>query len=103
MALIEIPMNSVPNQEILIRVSGIACTVTLRNFSTGLYFSLVANGAALCENVLCVDRSPLLRAAYMGFPGDFCFIDTVGQDAPEVWGLDARWRLVYSAGGFGLI
>lgn len=100
---VEIPLNNVPNQQVMVRVSGVAATITLREFETGLYFTLESGGAVLCSNVLCVDRSPLLRAAYLDFPGDFCFVDTVGQNAPDVDGLNDRYRLLYSEGGFGLL
>lgn len=60
------------------------------------YFGLSVNGDVICRNVLLVNRSRIVRAAYTGFIGDFAVIDTQGDESPQYTGWGTRWLLVFS-------
>lgn len=49
--------------------------------------------------VLCRNLVYLVREAYLGFAGDFAFVDTAGSDDPQYSGLGTRWQLLYMEAG----
>lgn len=96
MTVYTIPIKQVPSQRVNVVLSGQPCTIELRQLGGRQYFSLALNGEVICQNVLMVDRSRIVRAAYTGFVGDFASIDTQGTDAPDYTGWGTRWLLAYS-------
>jgi hypothetical protein len=96
MAIVTIPVNPVPSQSLNVIVAGQPCTIDLREIGGRQYFSLSLNGDVICQNVLIVNRSAIVRAAYTGFVGDFAAIDTTGDEAPEYTGWGTRWFLVFN-------
>lgn len=54
------------------------------------------NGIQVTNTQNCLNRKRLLiNRQYLGFVGDFMFVDTQGVDDPEYTGLGSRWVLVY--------
>lgn len=96
MTVYTIPLKQVPSQRVNVVLSGQPCTIELRQLDGRQYFSLSVNGTVICQNVLVVNRSRIVRAAYTGFIGDFASIDTQGDDAPDYTRWNARWLLAYS-------
>lgn len=98
MAVYTIPLKQVPSQAVNVLLAGQPCTIELRLMGGRQYFSLSVNGTVICRNVLIVDRSRIVRAAYTGFIGDFVVIDTQGTEPPEYTGWGTRWLLAFSDG-----
>lgn len=96
MTVYTIPIKQEPSQRLNVPLAGQPCTIVLRQIKGRQYFSLALNGEVICRNVLMVDRSRIVRAAYTGFIGDFAAIDTQGTDAPDYTGWGTRWLLAYS-------
>lgn len=90
-----IPLQPIYAQQFNVTLGGQTCVVTVRQRSTGMYFSLVVNGVTLMTEVLCQARVLLVRQPSLGFVGDLAFIDTQGNDEPEWSGLGTRWLLIY--------
>ena len=64
--------------------------------NTNLYFDLIAGGVPITNTAICLDGHRLLiNRQYLGFVGDFVFIDTQGNDDPQWQGLGARFVLLY--------
>jgi len=54
------------------------------------------NGIQVTNTQNCLNRKRLLiNRQYLGFVGDFMFVDTQGTDDPQYTGLGSRWVLVY--------
>lgn len=95
MAKFLVPLRKIPSQSINIVLNGQPCTIDIRLLGDRQYFSLSVNGAVICRNVLMVNLSRIVRAAYTGFIGDFAVVDTQGDEPPEYLGWGDRWILLY--------
>lgn len=97
----QIPISAVPNQEIITVLNEQQCRIILRTLGNNTYFSLTENIiGTVCDGVLCVDRSALVRAEYTGFVGDLTFIDTEANDDPIYTGFNTRFLLLYNTEGY---
>lgn len=96
MAIVTIPLKPVPAQGVNVILAGQPCTVLLRQMQGRQYLSLSLNGVVICRNVLMVNRSAIVRAAYTGFIGDLAAIDTQGDEAPQYDGWGTRWLLAFN-------
>lgn len=91
-----VPLKPVPAQSVAIVLSNQACIISLRQMGGRQYLSLSAGGVVMCEGVLLVNDSAIVRAPYLGFIGELSIVDTQGDDAPEYTGWGSRWLLSYS-------
>lgn len=91
-----IPLKQIPSQAINVILAGQPCAIDLRLMGGRQYFSLSVNGTVICRNVLMVNLSRIVRAAYTGFVGDFAVIDTQGDEAPQYSGWGTRWLLAFN-------
>ncbi len=108
-----IPLAAVPAQNFSVTLGGQAVEIALYLLGAGaaaaLYMDLVANGAAVFTGRIVRAFPPLpentppfmtVGAHYLGFEGDFLFIDTqatalIPPADPLPAGLGTRWVLVY--------
>ena len=102
MADLQIPLRQIPNQSLSCVLSGQSCVITIRMLGENLYLSLSKDGDPICRNVLLVDRSAIVRAAYTGFIGDLIVVDKAGQENPQYTGWNDRWVLLYNEEGYSL-
>lgn len=96
MTIWTIPLKQIPSQSVNVMLSSQPCTIELRLMNGRQYFSLSVNGNVICQNVLMVNFSYIVRAAYTGFIGDFFVFDTQGDAPPEYTGWGARWLLAFN-------
>lgn len=96
MAINTIPIRAVPSQTVQVTLAGQPVTLCLRQLGGRQYISVSWAGTVLCETVLMVNRSAIIRAAYTGFVGDIAVYDTQGDDAPEYTGWGSRWLLLFN-------
>lgn len=96
MAISEIPLRPVPAQTVQVSLAGQPVTLYLRQLGGRQYLSASWAGEVLCDTVLMVNRSAIIRAAYTGFVGDIAVYDTQGDDAPDYTGWSSRWRLLFN-------
>ena len=90
-----VPIQALPNQILSVSLAGQACQLQIVQKSTGLFMNVSVNNAQIIGGVICQDRNRIVRDAYLGFIGDFAFLDTQGKDDPFYTGLGARWLLAY--------
>lgn len=92
-----IPLDAIPSQTLSIVLAGQNCQIAVDTLSTGMYFTLTADGRSICINTICRNSQLLLEdRRYLGFVGDFAFIDINGDADPEFAGLGSRWFLLYN-------
>lgn len=96
MGISRIPLQAVPSQSVNVVLSGQPCTIQLRQIGGRQYLSLSVNGTVICQNVLLVNRSAIIRAKYKGFIGEIASIDTQGDEPPEYTGWNTRWVLAFN-------
>ena len=96
MAVSVIPLRPLPSQSVNVILAGQPCTIDLREIGGRQYLSLSNNGAVICRNVLLVNRSAIVRAAYTGFVGDLAVVDTQGDESPVYTGWGSRWVLAFN-------
>ena len=96
MAVTTIPLSAVPSQSINVILAGQPCIIDIRLIGSRQYLSLSINGNVICRNVLMVNRSAIVRAAYTGFIGDLAAIDTQGDEPPQYTGWGTRWLLAFN-------
>lgn len=96
MGVMQIPLRAIPSQSVSVPLAGQPCTIDLREIGGRQYLSLSKNGTPICQNVLVVNRSAIVRAAYTGFVGELAAIDTQGDEAPNYSGWGSRWFLVFN-------
>ena len=97
MAIEQIPLRAVPAQTVQVTLAGQPVTLYLRQLGDRQYLSASWAGQVLCDTVLMVNRSAILRAPYTGFIGDIAVNDTQGDDAPDYTGWGSRWQLLFNS------
>jgi hypothetical protein len=91
-----VPVQSAPNQTFSVLLGGQSCQISLATRFYGLYFDLTINNTKpIRAGVICRDRNRLIRYPYLGFIGDFWFLDTQGTSDPVYTGLGSRYLLEY--------
>jgi len=90
-----VPINATPSQTLSISLANQSCTLNLYQRLSGFYMDVLVNDEPIIEGVICEDRNRIVRDLYLGFVGDFAFIDTQGTSDPQYMGLGARWLLAY--------
>ena len=96
--VVTVPLRAIPSQSVNVILAGQPCIIDLRDTGGRQYLSLSLNGTVICRNVLVVNRSAIVRAAYTGFVGDLAAVDTQGDEAPEYTGWGTRWFLAFNDG-----
>lgn len=97
----QIPLDAVPNQEKITNIGDQQCRLVVRTIDGNTFITIESEAQGyLCRGVLCVDRSAIIRADYLGFEGDFTFVDTDGEEPPHYTGFQDRWVLLYNTEGY---
>lgn len=96
MGVSTVPLKAVPAQSVNVILAGQPCTIALAEIGGRQCLSLSNNGVVICRNVLVVNRSAIVRAAYTGFIGELAAIDTQGDEAPQYGGWGTRWLLAFN-------
>jgi hypothetical protein len=104
-----VPLNPEPSQTLQVVLDGQNCNIsvytktgydysdpTLATPNTNLYFDLAFNGVDVTTTAICLNEKRLLvNRQYLGFSGDFMFVDTQGSNDPQYTGLGSRYVLLY--------
>ena len=91
-----IPLKAVPNQTLTVMLAAQLTQLSLYTMPDGnLYMDVAVNNVAIITGVLCENNNRIVRGVYLGFIGDFAFIDTQGSNDPVYNGLGARYQLAY--------
>lgn len=93
-----VPLQSIPNQTLQVQLNGQACTLDVFQYAFGLFISVSVGNTLIIASVLCQNFNRIVRNAYLGFSGDFVFLDMQGTSDPVYTGLggaSARYQLLY--------
>ena len=90
-----VPTLAVPNQVISIILAQQPCQIQLRQRFQGLFCDLYVNSNLVIAGVICENINRIVRSLYLGFTGDFIFIDNQGTSDPYYTGLGTRFSFCY--------
>lgn len=90
-----VPLSPLPSQEFNIVLNGQPCLIKLAQKSTGMFITLYLNDVLIIGGVICENANVIVRDAYLGFIGDFAFLDIAGNSDPYYLGLNSRYFLAY--------
>lgn len=90
-----VPLQPIPNQTLQVQLGGQACTLNVVQFQYGLFMDVYVGGTLIVAGVICLNGNLVVRSAYLGFSGDFEFVDTQGSADPVYTGLGGRFQLLY--------
>jgi hypothetical protein len=104
-----IPISGVPSQTLQFVVANQNCQMnvytndgydysdaTLSTPQPFIAIDFAYNGIQVTNTQNCLNEKRLLvNRQYLGFMGDFMFVDSQGTDDPEWAGLGTRWFLLY--------
>lgn len=93
-----VALNALPNQTLQAQLGGQACTLDIVQSPYGLFMTVFVGATLIVPQVICLNLNRIVRYGYLGFAGDFIFVDTQGTEDPIYTGLGdaaARFQLVY--------
>jgi hypothetical protein len=93
-----VPVQAIPNQTLQVQLSGQACVLNIYQLAYGLFMDVYVGNSLIVASVICENLNRIVRDLYLGFVGDFVFVDTQGGSNPQdpiYTGLGARYQLVY--------
>lgn len=93
--MLYVPIKPEPYQNLQVVLNKQNCNITIRLIGDNLYFSLNVNDVDYVTNKICRHGASLVTAKYLGFNGDFVFIDLYGNSDPNYLELNDRYFLVY--------
>jgi len=90
-----IPLTASKSQILDVVLGGQNIRLDVMQRRTGVFMDVWQNNNLVVSNAICLTNTFIVRAPYLGLPGDFAFIDMQGSDDPDYTGLGSRWLLYY--------
>jgi hypothetical protein len=93
-----VPLNPVPNQTAGVALGGQNVILNVYQEMFGLFMDVELAGAQVVGGVICQNLNRIVRDLYLGFAGDFIWIDTNGGNNPSdpfYTGIGSRFVLGY--------
>lgn len=93
--MLSIPVQPLPSQTLQVQLANQSCTINLYQTAFGLFFDLYIGASLVIGGCLCQNLNRLVRSVYLGFVGDFAFVDTHVNSDPDYTGLGSQFVLIY--------
>lgn len=93
-----VPIQAVPNQTLQVQLGGQPCVLNIYQLAYGLFMDVYVSNSLIVAGVICENLNRIVRDLYLGFVGDFVFVDTQGAMNPQdpvYTGLGSRYQLIY--------
>ncbi len=78
-----VPLQATPSQIVTVSLSNQTCQIKVYQKAQGLFMDLYVNNSLVIGGVVCEDRNRIVRSAYLGFVGDFAFIDSQAAQSAD--------------------
>lgn len=95
MSLIVIPIKATANQVASAVLDGLNAQIALMTTDYGLFADVTYNGVRVATGRLCLDRTDINAAKYLGLPQPLFFADLQGTNDPQWAGFGTRYLLCY--------
>lgn len=98
--MLVVPIQPVPNQTFQAQLGGQPCVLNVYQTAYGLFMDVFVGNTLIVGSVICENRNRIVRSLYLGFVGDFIFVDSQpdplnGPSDPVYTGLGTRFLLEY--------
>jgi hypothetical protein len=93
--MILVPVASVPNQQLQVQLGGQSCTLNIYQNAFGLFMDVLVGTEQIIAGVICQNWNRIVRSLYLGFTGDFAWLDLQGDSDPIYTGIGTRYQLIY--------
>lgn len=90
-----VPLQPVPSQTLQIVLADQSCILNVYQSPTAMFIDVLVNNAPIKLGAICQNLNRIVRYLYLGFIGDFIFVDTQGEQDPSYIGLGSRFQLIY--------
>lgn len=90
-----IPLQQQANQDFSCVLDGEQAAITLETTDYGLFMTASYNGVSIASSRLCLDRTDVNSARYLGLPQALFFADLQGNSDPVWTGFGTRYVLCY--------
>lgn len=90
-----VPTIAVPSQTLTALINNQNTGLNIYQKGAYLFMDVLLNNTQVIGGVICQNLNVIIRNAYLGYIGDFAWIDTQGSDDPQYTGLNSRWFLGY--------
>lgn len=95
MSIVIIPIKATANQTASAVLDGQNAQITLMTTDYGLFADVTYNGVRVATGRLCLDRTDINAAKYLGLPQPLFFADLQGTSDPQWTGFGTRYLLCY--------
>jgi len=95
MSYVTIPLQPLANQTFTCILDGLPATIELETTDYGLFMTAAYNGVSIGSSRLCLDRTDINSARYLGLPQALFFADLQGITDPVYTGFNTRYLLCY--------
>lgn len=96
--MIEVPLTSIPNQEVSIELNEQDCTIQIRQLGKYTYLTLWHGSTLITENAICMPGVAILQGYIQNFEGNFVLVDSSdpnNQQLSDYRELGSRFLLLY--------
>jgi hypothetical protein len=93
--MLVIPLLSVPSQTLQVVLNNQSVTLNIYQRFFGLFMDVYSSTDLIIAGVVCQNANYIVRSLYLGFSGDFSFLDSQGANDPYYTGLGTRYQLFY--------
>ena len=93
--MLVVPVQPLPNQTVQVQLSNQAVQLNIYQTAYQLAMDVLLAGQQVRMGQPCQDLNLIVREAYLGFIGDFAWLDTQGAEDPVYGGLGTRFVLLY--------
>ena len=90
-----IPLQPLPNQTVQVQLSNQAVQLNLFQNAYGFFMDVLLAGSPVIEGQPCQNLNLIVRWQYLGFVGDFAWLDVQGSEDPVFNQLGTRFILLY--------
>lgn len=101
-----VPAQPLPNQTVPIVLGNQSCILNIYQTNYGLFMDVYVSGTLIIGGVICQNQNRIVRDLYLGFSGDFVWLDNTGNgNDPYYTGIGTTYSLCYLSttdlGGIG--
>ena len=91
-----VPAQPLANQTVPIVLGNQGCSLNIYQTNYGLFMDVYVSGALIIGGVICQNQNRIVRDLYLGFQGDFVWLDNTGNgNDPYFTGIGTTYSLCY--------
>lgn len=90
-----IPLQALPNQAVTVTIEQQLTQINVYQTIGGVFVDIYSENELIVSGVIAQNLNPIIRSLYLGYSGDFAFIDQQGDTDPVYTGLGTRYVLAY--------